>query len=66
MAVSKLSIEQLPRFNQALQLFYDGRRNESLEIFSELSTDPVSKMYCRRIVEESETLASPVWNLTSK
>jgi adenylate cyclase len=66
MAVSELRADEVVRYEQALSLFSGGRYTESRVIFSELSTDPVSRMYVRRIDEEGDSLSSPVWNLSSK
>jgi adenylate cyclase len=66
MAVSGLGIDQLARYEDAMARFSNGEYRESLAIFKELSTDPVSRMYVRRIEEEGAALTSPVWNLSSK
>lgn len=58
------------RFSEALEVFEKGELNKALEIFREISEDPVSSAYILRLERELKKGEyhswSPVWNLTDK
>jgi adenylate cyclase len=62
--------ESLQKFDRALQLFYQEKIPEALEIFEEnRNADPASKKYakkCRQLIKDEERARKGVWTMTSK
>lgn len=60
---------ELQRFEIGLSLCYSRDWQRALEIFEELTGDPVAKVYakrCRTLVDDPEADWDGVWNLTEK
>ena len=62
--------ESLEVFDRALQLFYQEKIPEALEIFeANKNEDPASKKYakkCRQLIKDEERAPKGVWTMTSK
>jgi adenylate cyclase len=62
--------ETLLKFEQGLQLFYEEKTQEALDIFASLEKiDPPSKAYaekCRGLLENNQSSNGGVWTMTSK